>query len=241
MNVIIGSAFRNSVHYLSRYFTQAAMLQQALAPFNNRVRVVAAEGDSTDGTRGTLASVSSAFGVECDIVDASHGGRWFGSTEEPERMRVLSHVGNAILNGAAGRMTVDDVLVYVESDLVWDVGIIVHLITDLTVNNFAPHFHSLSPLVMAGDAFYDIWGFRGLNGERYSPFHPYHHEWADALGNGRPYAEVSSVGSCLVMTGRLVRDYRVRMEDGALVQFCERARSLGYRFGASTHLEINHP
>jgi hypothetical protein len=91
----------------------------------------------------------------------------------------------------------------------------------------------VSPLVFAGEAFYDIWAFR-KSGIRFGPFYPFHHELVlDGL------TEVDSVGSCLVMRAAVAR--AVRMSDGALVEFCNNARSRGYRVWVDAREQIRHP
>jgi acetyltransferase-like isoleucine patch superfamily enzyme len=104
----------------------------------------------------------------------------------------LSFVGNGILELV--RET-DDVLVYVESDLIWNAGTVLQLIGDLQI----PSVDVVAPLVFAGESFYDIWGFRGMDGERFSPAAPYHSSLA--AGGVETLAEISSAGSCLVMKG----------------------------------------
>lgn len=227
--LVVGSAFRNSTGYLTRYFTQVANLKEALAGRFD-VRVSAVEGDSVDGTREQLCHVAGLFGIDCTVTVAAHGQRWFGSTEEPDRMAALSGVGNAILDSVRDT---DDLVWYVESDLLWKAGTIVDLIASFGGTDF----DSVSPLPFAGDAFYDIWGFRGLDGQRYSPFPPFHRELVDAPG----LVELSSAGSGLLMGGYLARDRHARMTDGCLVEFCTKARALGYRFAVNPALRINHP
>jgi hypothetical protein len=81
----------------------------------------------------------------------------------------------------------------------------------------------VAPLVMAGEAFYDIWGFRWLDGTRWSPFE---HQ---TLNTRFPtdLIEVGSAGSCLVMRAGVARECRIR-NDYCLVGWCEDARAHGY-------------
>lgn len=237
--LVVGSAFRNSAHYLTRYFTQVAWLKESLSGRFN-VRVSAIEGDSADDTRAQLSHVAGLFCIDCAVTTCAHGQRWFGSTEQPDRLTALSQVGNAILDSVRES---DDILWYVESDLIWDATTVNTLIKNLA-ESVAPSradavFDSISPLVFAGAAFYDIWGFRGMDGERYSPFHPYHE---DLLGHEEPgLRELTSAGSALLMAGYLARDKHARMTTGALVEFCGNARKYGYRFAVNPQLRINHP
>ena len=221
MNVVVGSAFRNSVHSLRRYFTRIDTLRNHLGPTHN-VRVIAAEGDSRDGTRENLQRPN------VEIVSAAHGGPVYGSTEHTERMVALSKVGNAIFGAVKDT---DDVLVYVESDLLWNPETICHLI-DRAINR-EEGFDVFAPLVFAGQHFYDIWAFRKY-GVRFSPFAPFH-----AGMNGR-LTEIDSAGSCLVMRSIVARECRIR-NDYCLVGWCEDARAHGYRIAVCSDLRIHHP
>lgn len=224
MNVVVGSAFRNSEWVISSYFDRVARLQSLLGC---NIRVIAAEGDSTDDTRQKIINMRS-HGFTIELPDCSHGQRWFGSTEEPDRMKALSRVGNAIFESVTPD---DDYLVYVESDLYWHANVIAALVENAVQRTEG--FDVFSPLVMAGDAFYDIWGFR-KNGQRFGPFPPYHPSLCFTSGR---VTEVDSVGSCLVMRSEVARRARIR-NDYCLVGWCEDARRQGYRIGVRTDISV---
>jgi len=162
--------------------------------------------------------------VPSRIVEYSHGRPEFGSTEAPERFEHLSRVGNTILENIPHDI---DVVVYVESDLIWDADTILRLMEKLT-----REIDIISPLVFAGEAFYDIYAFR-KGGKRFSPFPPYHPKL-------KGLTEVDSVGSCLVMKGDVVR--KVRIPPGqVLVGFCNAARKAGFRVWADPSEIVRHP
>lgn len=227
MKVAVGSAFRNMGPRVMLYMERVAALRDALP--NDTLRVIAAEGDSTDNTRDALKLAADYHDVRLNFVECSHGQRIFGSTEEADRMIALSKVGNAIFEGVQD----DDVLVYIESDLVWDAATIISLIHNARERTGG--YDVFAPIVMAGKAFYDIWGFRGMDGERWIPFFPYHKECAmQDPEHGTVYpamVEMSSVGSCLVMQGCVARVCRIR-RNYCLVDWCEDARYHGYRIAA---------
>jgi len=234
MNIAIGSAFRSSTHYLPRYFSQVSQLKQLVAG-KHSVRVIAVEGDSQDDTRNALCRFAGTFGVNIEVRVFNHGQPWFGSTEAPERMYHLSGVGNAILDGVKAE---DDVLVYVESDLLWDAPTIATLVECAHVQWRG--YDIVSPLIFAGECFYDVYAFRGLDGERFAPFKPYHKSMHEYF-----WTEVSSVGSCLVMRADVARGTEhkqaIRMVRGALPEFCTNARLEGYRIGVNPLLRVHHP
>lgn len=221
MNIVIGSAFRNSQHYLARYFAQVEALQRRMC---RSVRVIAVEGDSADETREVLAQ-----NPIVELVKYDHGRPWFGSTEAADRMRELSKIGNLIFDHVTKD---DDVLVYVESDLIWDAETIGTLIT-MAINR-TESYDVFVPMVFAGENFYDVWGFRGLDGARWAPFHPYHSERQPEL------TELSSAGSCLVMRAEVARAVRI-VDDMCLVGWSKDARRKGYRIATHGELRVTHP
>jgi hypothetical protein len=220
MNLVVGSAFRNTGHFSLQYLERVKELQH----FFPKTRVIAVEGDSTDDTRAQLERGAKYHKIPLDLRTCNHGGPVFGSVETTERMVALSKVGNAIFDGVVES---DDVLLYIECDLIWRPRDLVGLI------QYAAHNkrHVIAPLVMAGPHFYDIWGFRGLDGNRFGPFPPYYPGLAD-----RPF-EVGSVGSCLAMSAEIARRCRIR-NDYCLVGWCEDARNHGYRIYVDPNTKV---
>lgn len=226
MNIVIGSMFRNTAgRHNHLYFLRMVDLLAAAGMRGDKVRLALVEGDSSDDTRGELERYAVSLGLPLDLITRNHGGPVYGSTEEPSRMQALSYVANGFME--AVRET-DDVAMYVESDLIWTPKVFYHLADQLR-----PGVDVIAPLVFAGTAFYDIWGFR-KSGIRFGPFEPFHHELVqDGL------TEVDSVGSCLVMRPEVAM--RTRMTDYALVQFCDNARAGGYHVWVDARERIFHP
>lgn len=224
MNVALGSAFRNSQYSLKRYFKQVKALVDFVGD-RHRLRLMAAEGDSTDHTKLCLSQTKV---LPIEIVDVTHHGPVFGSTEAPDRLATLSRMWNILLNHV--RET-DDIFLYVESDLLWDATTLGSLIDRAAA--WEDGFDVFAPLVFAGENFYDVWGFR-KDGARFGPFPPYH----SGL-NGR-HTEVDSVGSCMAMRGNVARKCRIR-NDYAIVGWCEDVRNHGYHIAACSDLKIRHP
>jgi hypothetical protein len=233
MKVQVVSAFRNMSGRIPKYYQQVHALRVA---FENRVEVgvVACTGDNTDGTREDLLWAQGNWALPTTIVDYSHGGPAWGSTEEGERLAKLSGVLNAALDGVAADT---DYVLYVESDLLWDPYQAHDLVAEVVRDPVT--FQVVAPLVYAGADFYDVWGHRGTDGERFAPFPPYH-ESLTGLLDEECVVEVSSVGSCLAMAGVVART--VRVDNGnALVGWCQAARDAGYRIGVAPHLRVDHP
>lgn len=229
MNIAIGSAFRNAAGPQVERFLRQVCALSLHAGKGHRVRVIAAEGDSVDGTAMDLVAQARHLGVPLELIVCAHGGPWFGSTETPERMAALTKVGNAILCGVRPD---DDVLVYVESDLLWDAHTIGSLVDIAHERRHGADV--VAPLVFAGELFYDIYAFR-KGGRRFSPFPPYH---PDLRPNG--LTSVDSAGSCLVMRAEIARE--VQMPDGGvLVGWCDAARQRGHCVAVHTGFSVRHP
>lgn len=230
MNIVIGSAFRDSAgRQVTRYLEQVMALKIHAGPAHT-VRVIAAEGDSKDFTRLELLSGAAKLGLSFEVVNASHGGPRYSSTESTDRLTALSKVGNTIFDAVKDS---DDVLVYVESDLIWDAHTIGSLID--AAYEARGGFTIFAPLVFAGSHFYDVWAYRGLDGERFSPFAPYHRS-LQRTG----FTEVSSAGSCLVMRAKIARTVRIT-DDNALVGWCLNARKEGCQIAVWPEFRIEHP
>ncbi len=221
MNVVVGSAFRNMERQLPSYFERVASLA-ALMP-EHSVRVIAVEGDSVDGTRRAL---DNDWGVPVQRIEHDHGKKEWGSVVDQERMRELSAVGNQTF---ANVRDDDDILVYVESDLLWRprtmLGLIALVGTDTDV---------VAPLVFRDRVFYDIWAFR-KDGRKFTANTPYHPDL-----NMSGVTEIDSAGSCLVMRAHVART-TPPMTNNALVEWCDNARSVGFSIGVAPQLRITHP
>lgn len=227
---VVVSAFRNSSPaQVDRWLTQCNSLRQMVAG-GGRCRVVAVVGDCSPGdrTEALLRSGALARGMGLEIVEYNHGGPHFGSVESAQRMQQLSGVGNAMLDSVAPD---DDLVFYVESDLIWEPSIPIALAGYL---NLWSGPQVVAPLVFAGEYFYDVWGFR-LNGSKFAPFFPYHSD----LGPGLTF--VDSVGSCMVMHASVACNRFLRMSTGALVELCERLRNTGHSIGVVPTLSVRHP
>lgn len=233
MNVAIISFFRNSAcrGHVQRYFQQLHQLRMA-TPGTIRYRLIAVEGDSVDATAQELVMYADGVGLRGDkftLVSRSHGKREWGSTEEHERMEALSWVGNGGLEQVRES---DDFVIYVESDLLWQPGT---MLRSIELIEQTPTVDVLGLMPFAGEAFYDIYAFRHLDGTRFGPFAPYARDF-----NVRGLNEVSSVGSCLVMRAEVARKVRIPGAE-VLVGFCRVAREQGYRIFVDARERVLHP
>jgi len=243
MNLVLVSAWRNSAHNIPRYFQQVATLAR-YGGSKLRVRIIAVEGDSTDSTRDLLLHYRHTLGKgkslgalndTVQIVTHNHGQRVFHSTEDTDRLAALTGVmraGMGAVDPSPGR---DEMVLYVESDLIWDAREVLGVVEMAARREGG--MDVIAPLVFAGPYFYDVWGFRGLDGERFSPFPPYHRSLLVTRNSVR---EVSSVGSCLAFRAKLARKV-VSLGELGLLSWCAGARAQGYKVGVAPMWRVEHP
>jgi hypothetical protein len=146
-----------------------------------------------------------------------------------DRVRKWAELGNLALEGAL-RTDCTHVL-WCESDLT--------LPHDLVEQLVARDVDIVAPAIFLGGMFYDTWGFRGLDGSRFTNTPPYHAQW-------HPHAlvELSSVGST-VLFRREVFDAGIRFRgtypDGLLAGVCGDAREAGFRVWMDSRVAVLHP
>jgi len=132
---------------------------------------------------------------------------------------------NAGLDHIAQNIPDLDYVCFIDSDLIYPPDLFVRLI---------PHDKEVvAPLIMAADAFYDIWGFRKLDGEGFSPF------TRDLLDKENVF-EVSSVGGTVLIKAQAIYD-GVRFGEGAIVSLCANLRKYGYRVWCDPRTVVYHP
>jgi len=210
---------------IGRYFRQAEELQKALIGRGDTLSLVSGEGDSTDGTRGLLWALLHPF--DATLVDVSHGGPAFGSVVDVQRFKQLAGVWNCIWMHIP---TSADIVIFCESDLIWDADTMIALIDDLKrVPCVAPFLAELST---AG--FFDTWAYR-KDGKHFNKHEPYFDGWPTT-----ELVPIDSAGSLLVMNAELARHLTWPEED-IVVGICNQI----YRYGGSVHLDpactVTHP
>lgn len=241
MTLAVVSFFRNCAYsgQIERFLDQV----QALARVPGlTIRVYAVWGDCVDHTPHLLLRGAERRGLRLTLVERSHGGPVFPSTEDPVRLKALSYVGNGGLEAVRD----EDRVLYVESDLIWEPETITRLLLDLDMDE-GTRCDVVAPLIVAGppyeredtggqprDVFYDIFVFR-KDGDRFSPFWPYHRRLN--LGG---LTHVDSAGSLLVMRGDVARNCRI-IEDNALLGFCKDVWAKGYFIACDARVKARQP
>ena len=216
--------FRNAAKHLETYFSQLDALRKEITPL--QLRLVAAEGDSLDGTRELLQEYAEQYELDYELVDTTHGKRYWRSVEDPERLRMMSGVMNAALDAVRPS---DDVVLWIMSDVTYDVP----MLAQLCGMQNGDSSRVLAPLAMMEDNrhFWDTWAFR-RNGKRFSARPPYTSFEADG------FTELDSAGTCLVMPGIIARNYRAT--DLEAVSFCESVRTDGYKIYTEPGWRVHH-
>lgn len=233
MKVAVLSFFRNAAHgQVQHFMRQAAALRDALHQHGHRMRIIAVYGDCTDNTEGALMEAALQYQFALTLVECNHGGPVFGSTEQPDRLRALSMVGNS---GLEAVLPQDDAVFYVESDLIWIPETVLALLGRL-----GNGVDLVAPMVFAGvdgnnrPVFYDLFVFR-KDGHRFGPFYPYH----SGLNLGG-LTKVDSVGSGFVMRAEVGLSCRIHNND-VLLGFCEDVWRHGWTVNVDATQAIYHP
>lgn len=232
MNVALCSIFRDSEHYLDRYFDQIDSLERILGLHGHQLRLILAEGDSSDHTFHNLEE-QVAFYYSAALLQCHHGGPKFGSVNDDTRWRQSSYVWSKVWEELKPE---DDVVVYLESDLIWDAMSLFGLIV-IAHENPEHANDAVAPMVWLREppTFYDTWGFR-RKGVCFSPDPPYH---SDLVRSG--LFEIESAGSCIVFRGEVARAAKFDPPELAVVGLCQNMRSKGYRLWLDPMVSIIHP
>jgi hypothetical protein len=221
MNLTIISMFRTmSPSYMDRYFSQVAGLPAD-------THVISVEGDSADDTRARLRDHLICSGKPFTLVVHEHGGPHYGQVILLERFRQRAGCKNAGLKQVSEQA---EAVIYVEGDLIWDAASLMSLVAQLR-----PGVDVIAPSVWARDAFYDIWGFRDLEGHSFCSMLPF----SPSLRT-RGLTEISAAGSCLAMRGEVARTC-LASDDEEIVGFCKDARLKGYHIFTDWQTRIYHP
>ncbi len=150
-------------------------------------------------------------------------------TDFDDRVRKWAMLGNLALEGAL-RTDCTHVL-WCESDLALPYDLVEQLVAD--------DVDIVAPAIFLGGWFYDTWGFRGLDGVRFTNSGPHHAVW-----DPHALVELSSVGS-VVLFRREVFDAGVRFRgeypDGLLVGVCRDAAQHGFRTWMDSRVAVLHP
>lgn len=227
MNITLCSAFRNASRYVNDYIRRISDLELELYKRGDTLSLVWGEGDSTDDTLYPLKLCRSTAHFKCIIVDCTHNGPTFESIEHPQRFRQLAYVGNKILAAIPDDA---DVVLWVESDLVWKPETLIALIDRLQT------VPCVAPMIMekSSGGFYDVWAGR-IHGQRFTKSYPYFIGYKP-----NELVQVDSMGSCMAIRADLARQLTWPEED-VFVGLCRNVYALGHSVFLDTGLTVWHP
>lgn len=225
MKVTVCSAFRNAARYLDRYGVQMAGLRKALARRGDAFSCIWGEGDSTDDTKARLLRFCGQFDAE--IVDCAHGGPVYGPVVDAQRFRQLAHVWGCIWERIPATA---DVVLFLESDLVWQPVTMLALIDRVTQG-----LPAVAPMVMDGPtSFYDTLAFV-FNREHFQKSPPYH----PGIAGATEPIWIDSAGSCLAIRGTLAR--KLVWNDNVIMGLCDQIHMQSEKVFLDPTLEVIHP
>jgi len=219
VELVVASIFRNAAHYVERYFRQLEALSDE---GSMDVTVVVAEGDSQDDTYGEIERWITPNDV---LLKADHGGPHYGSIDHPGRWKQIAWVCNQVMDALPNGLPV----IYVESDLIWMPHTMLTLLDDLEEHD------AVAPLSLHHDVFYDVWGYRGSDGERFEMHEPYH----SSLETKDRLVPINSAGSCIAMRPEIAKVARFAEED-CIVGLCRSIREHGDLY-LDTTVAVQHP
>lgn len=242
MNICLCSAFRDSEPYLDRYVAQVDALGRMITARGDRFAMVWGEGDSEDQTLKRLILAAEGIPWPVRRVDCTHGGRRYGSVVAAERFRQLAYVGRQIFATVPPGA---DVVIYVESDLIWRpetmTGLIEHLIPGVMADPVpysrpAP-ITAVAPPVLLNrrgwppTSWYDTLAFVA-DGQHFTHRRPWHPATV-----GQTRIQLDTAGSCLAMRADWARLAGAQMGERLLMGMCEQFRE----WGGSIWLDLTVP
>lgn len=216
----------NSINQVDRYIEQ--LLNQTIG-FEN-LDIYCLEGHSHDNTYSRLLEYNNQ-------LDNVHVYKDDGpsvevcSNERPERFAALSRIGNLALSNIDLTQPYTHVL-WVESDLIVEPNVIQELVTQSLEHYLEETIIAPITKIQTGNKtlFYDTWGFRDLNGKRWTNYH--------YPTSGQHM--MSSIGSCALIDITLIRK-NLNFGEGCFVELCRRASNMGATIIADCDISVYHP
>jgi len=172
--ITIASIFKNSEKYIYNYFNQLDDLVSHKDFSDYKFNFVWLEGNSTDATLSILKSAGETFDKNgIDVVlekyDTNHASTDGMNPDNPIRWKRIADAWNKCLNN----IPECDYTIVVESDLVWDVGVVKNCLESI---NKEKH-HVVYPMLFHSfpdtHRYYDTHGFV-KDGDNFNAYVPYY-------------------------------------------------------------------
>ena len=223
-NVTICFPIRQGAAYLCQLKQQINGLDYPAA----NIRIIAIEGDSSDGTPGLLATWA-ASDSRLTVITHNTGRAKWGSVIDPIRFAHLAEVFNAGLN--AVDCVWSDYVLFMPADVEFRGDIIKRLLAH-NVDYVAPMYWVREG---GGARFYDIWGFKE-DGFQWGPYSPEYYEQAN-----RPVlVEMRTVGGMILIHAALIAAGARYAKEDVDHGLCRAAQQMGATVYADTTTHIYH-
>lgn len=196
-DLTILSIFRESAHYLERYFSQVF---QTFQDNGGRCHAIWLEGDSKDNTYPLLCQKKQLMqkkGHAVTLIKFDNHGPLWPSRNIPQRWEQIANCWNKCTE----LLTPTKIAICVESDLIWDPKIVpalIHKLSDIR--------HVIYPMLMLDnqftlfgeEIFNDTWGFE-RRGKKFQQTKPY---WPQdsILDENDHFLEITTGGGMIVST-----------------------------------------
>lgn len=212
MRIVVVSTFRDAVGYLPQYLDQTTALAERAADCGHEVTFLWCENDSVDSTFNVLNDYAAEHGY-ATVIQRPTGAPYYQSTEiHNARWANVAKFSNATLD----ELPDCDVMVWVESDLIWEPDTLLQLATGAIA-----HGATAAPVWRRG-TFYDIFTTR-KDGAEYRP------------PQGEGYVKIDSCAGCIAMHIKVAR--KARFADDSCASF---TRDVGGVW-LNTDLAVEHP
>jgi len=212
------SLFRDSSQqYIDEYFDRARSISGG-----HQIDFFLVEGDSKNNTFDMLRA-KAGDDKRFKVIKNDTGLPQMGSTVHETRFKCLTRTANPTIADIA---ELDyDYFWYIDSDLLYSPGIVNALMSAKR--------DVIAPIIMAGEAFYDIWAYRNMDGKSVGP----HTHW---IVDSQPI-RLSSVGGCVMIKHEFIRRGARMTETESIVGLCEESSRLGAEVWMDTTSVVFHP
>lgn len=216
--IAVMSLFRDSTEeYISEYFERAKSI-----PTKHKLTFFLVEGDSKNDTFDMLKSRTFRK-RKFKAFKSDSGLPHMGSTVHEIRFKCLTRTANPII----------DVIAEGEYDYFWFIDSDLMYSPDLLNNLIGLDLDVVAPLFMAGQAFYDIWGYRNMDGKSVGP----HLGWI----NGLNHVQLSSAGGCVLFKHEFIKSGARMTEAESIVGLCKECAKLGAKIWLTPKDVVWHP
>lgn len=225
----MGAMWRDMAQVARDRFGQWYDLGTALQNRGDYPVCVFVENDSVDKTWWEINEFGGCGHIHTVCIQAHDDCPYYPSRDIPARWRHLAWVGNHVLEEVNDT---HDVVLYVESDLLWTTDAMLRLIDQAVETGDAV----VAMNMHANGNYYDIWGssIRGTRFKPSRPFHPALDSWESGL------VPCDSACGAIAMPGSLARQVRFQPED-CFVGLCRDVRAKGHAVWLDPSVSVIHP